>query len=371
MNAKEIIGFAICLFSLTGCGHTDKSTESKTEDVPAIDVARAITDSVVIYHTYPGTLHANNTVDIVARVSGQITAINYSSGQYVEKGQLLFQIEDTKYRDAVNQAQAALATAISTRNYAEAQYSAMKKALESGAVSQMEVNKAKSSLEQAEASISSASAQLQTAKTNLSYCRITAPLSGHISSNTLSVGAYVDGEATPVTLATIYDDATMYADFHIDDKAMQDILLGNTRSTINLDSIPLSFNQNIPNHYFARLSYVSPQVDKETGTLDLNASVDNPSFDLHDGMYVTISLPSKSDPRAILVKDAAISTDQLGKYLYTVNDSMRIVYTPIRTGDIVNDSMRVVVSGISAGTPYVTKALMKVREGMTIKPVYQ
>lgn len=361
------------LLSMAACNSTDKAGNSgaDSDNAPSIDVARAITDSVVIYHTYPGTLNANNTIDVVARVSGTILSQNYESGQLVKKGQLLFQIEDTKYRDAVSQAEAALATARSSRTYAEAQYSAMKKALESDAVSLMEVNKAKSSLEQADAAISNALAQLQTARTNLSYCRVTAPTTGHISANTLSVGAFVDGEAAPVTLATVYEDATLYAKFHIDDKAMQDILLGNSKSKINLDSIPLIFTQDIPQHYYGKLSYVSPQVDKSTGTLELNATVSNPDGDLHDGMYVNISLPSKSDPHAILVKDAAISTDQLGKYLYTVNDSMRVVYTPIRTGDIVNDSMRVVVSGIAKGTPYVTTALLKVRDGMKIKPVYK
>ena len=88
-------------------------------------------------------------------------------------------------------------------------------------------------------------------------------------------------------------------------------------------------------------------------------------------MYVTISLPSQSDPHAIIVKDAALSSDQLGSYLFTVNDSDKVVYTPVRTGDIVLDSMRIITSGITPGTPYVTRALLKVRDGMTIRPVME
>ncbi len=370
MKASTIIFIAAAtLAGLSSCSK-GKSDQSATS-APKIDVARAIEDSVVIYHTYPGTLYANNSVQLVARVDGTFASKHYEDGQFVRKGDLLITFEDSQYRDQVQQASAALATAKSNREYAASQYAAMKKALESDAVSQMEVNKAKSSLENAEASIRTAQAQLQTAQTNLSYCRIYAPYSGHVSAPTMSVGSYVNGAGSPVTMATLYEDDTMFAIFHIDDKAMQDILLGNTVSKINLDSIPFVFNQNIPNKYYGHLTYVSPEVDPSTGTLELRAAIPNNHGDLHDGMYCNISLPVKSDPRAILVKEASISTDQLGKYLYTVSDSGKVVYTPIKIGDLANDSMRIVVSGVSAGTPYVTRALLKVREGMQIQPVYQ
>ena len=353
------------------CSCSKAKSDENQDSAPEIDVARAIEDSVVIYHTYPGTLYANNSVNLVARIDGTFVAKHYNDGQFVKKGQLLFTFEDTQYRDQVQQASSALATAKSNREYAASQYAAMKKALESDAVSQMEVNKAKSNLEIAEASIRTAQAQLQTAQTNLSYCRIYAPYSGHVSAPTMSVGSYVDGAGAPVTMATLYEDDTLYAVFHIDDKAMQDILLGNTVSKINLDSIPFVFNQNIPRQYYGKLTYISPEVDPSTGTLELRAALPNNGGDLHDGMYCNISLPVKADPRAILVKEASISTDQLGKYLYTVSDSGKVIYTPIHIGDLANDSMRVVVSGITPGTPYVTRALLKVRDGMKIKPVYE
>lgn len=102
----------------------------------------------------------------------------------------------------------------------------------------------------------------------------------------------------------------------------------------------------------------------------LRARVENKYGELRDGMYVTVSLPYKVDPKAVLVKDASISTDQLGKFVYVLNDSNKVVYTPITVGDMANDSMRVVLSGISGGTPYVTKAMLKVRTGMEVKPRY-
>ena len=275
------------------------------------------------------------------------------------KGRILFTIEDTQYRDQVNQARAALVSARSQREYARSHYDAVSEALKSDAVSLMEVKQAKSNLEQAEASIRTAEAELQNAVTNLGYCVVRAPFSGHVSASTLDVGAYVSGAGAPVTLATIYEDNSLYAEFHIDDKAMQKILLSNDKAGIDLDSIPLLFRQDVPGQYTARLSYISPHVDPSTGTLSLRA----------DGMYVDISLPSSASPDAVLVRDASLGTDQLGKYLFVVNDSSEVVYTPVTTGSIVQDSMRIIVSGIKAGDRYVTKALLKVRDGMTIKPV--
>ena len=85
-------------------------------------------------------------------------------------------------------------------------------------------------------------------------------------------------------------------------------------------------------------------------------------------MYATVSLPYGFEPNAILIKDASIGTDQLGKYIYTVNDSNKVVYTPIEVGETVNDTLRIVTKGITADTKYVTKALLKVRDGQTVDP---
>ena len=75
------------------------------------------------------------------------------------------------------------------------------------------------------------------------------------------------------------------------------------------------------------------------------------------------------DSHAILIKDASIATDQLGKYVYLVNDSDKVVYTPITIGELANDTMRIVSEGISLKDRYVTKALLKVRDGMVVDPV--
>ena len=85
-------------------------------------------------------------------------------------------------------------------------------------------------------------------------------------------------------------------------------------------------------------------------------------------MYVKVKLPEGRIDTAVLVKDASIGTDQRGKYLYVVNDSDKVVYTPIEVGDLYADTLRLVNKGIKAGDRYVTKAMLKVRDGMTVSP---
>lgn len=339
------------------------------ETAPLIDVAEAQTDSVVLTKTYPGTISAGSTVDVVGRVNGQLISQNYTSGQKVVKGQVLFQIESTKYRDAVTQAEAALSTAKSQYDYATRNYQAMQKAYESDAVSQMELLQSKNAMETAKASISNATAALETARTNLSYCTVRAPISGTCSKATCSAGTYVNGEGSAMTLATIYDNSTLNADFYVEDVTY----IRNFADTegckyIDYNHVPVNFSEKLPHSYDGPLTYIAPDVETGTGSMLMRVAIQSPYGELRDGMYATITLPYATDPDAVIVKDASIGTSQDKKYLYVVNDSNKIVYTPVEIGDLANDSMRIITSGLRPGQKYVTKALLKVRPGMTVNP---
>lgn len=354
---------------LLAAGCSKKNGRQEGGEIPTIDVAEAVTDSVVISKTYPAVLRADNSADVVARVNGYLLSQNYNSGDRVKKGQVLFRIEDTQYRDAVTQAQAALENARSAYAYASKNYEAMQRALQSDAVAQIQVLEAKNALEQSQAQIKNCEAALSTARTQLSYCTVAAPFDGVMTTSEYSPGAYIGGAGQPVKLATIYDDSKVKAEFSIDDASFQRSLTNeNGRSKINYGHVPVSFSEELPHKYEGDLYYISPDVNTGTGTLNLRLMLDNPYHELRDGMYCTVSLPLKVMENAVLVKDASISTSQTDKYLYVVNDSNRVVYTPITVGDMANDSMRIVTSGLEGGEKYVTRALLKVRAGMEVNP---
>lgn len=344
--------------------------KADTESEPSINVAAVQTDSVVLHKEYPGYLEATNKVEVVGEVSGRLLSKNFESGQYVQKGQVLFTIESTKYRDAVQQAQASLSTAQSNKTYYGKQTEAMKKAFADGAVSQMEMLQAETSLHQAESSISNSRAALETAQTMLSKCTVRAPISGYITMEEMSVGNYINGEGNPQILATIYDNTTFKAVFSIEDAQYTKMLGADGGAAGALyRNIPLQFSTPLSHSYTADLYYIAPSVNSSTGSLQLVGTVRNQNNELKDGMYVTVSLPYGTDSHALLVRDAALSTDQLGKYLYLVNDSDKVVYTPVTVGQIYQDTLRVIEKGVKAGDRYVTEALLTVRNGMKVKPV--
>lgn len=215
-------------------------------------------------------------------------------------------------------------------------------------------------------------AELNTARTNLSYCYIRAPFDGAVTRASYDIGNYINGAVQPVTLATLYKDDLMFANFNIEDNQFMKMMLEAARndSTVKLPTeILVSIGKNGGNAYTGRLDYLSPNIDLSTGTLNVRANLDNPKHVLKSGLYVTITLPYAEQPNAVLVRDASIGTDQLGKYLYIVNDSNVVRYRPIEVGQLVDDTLRQVTAGIGPKDPYVTSALLKVRDGMTIKPI--
>lgn len=351
--------------SLSSCHKKDKAAE----EIPEVEVACPTVDSVVLHKTFPGYIRAMSSADVVALVNGKILTCNYREGAYVQKGAVLFTIESTPYRDAVQQAAASLATARSQYDYSSRQYAAMQKALKADAVSEMEVLQAKNSMESARASIRNYEAALQTARTDLAHCTVTAPVSGHITAPALTPGNYVAGGAAPVKLASIYNDEKMKAVFSIDEGSYRTMSVNTAEGRSPLyTAVPLAFSPALPVSFTADLYYTSPAVDPSTGMLELEGKITNKDKLLKDGMYVTVDLPYGVEPRAILIRDASIGRDQRGSYVYTVNDSNKVVYTPVTVGQIFRDTLRIIEQGLTPRSRYITEAMMTVSAGERVKP---
>ncbi|MCD8183049.1 MAG: efflux RND transporter periplasmic adaptor subunit [Bacteroides sp.] len=350
---------------LAGCG--DRREKAQGMPAPEISVAHPLVQDITLTKEYPGYLTSEKTVDLVGRVSGTLQTVAYAPGSRVRQGQVLFLIEPTVYQDEVRQAEAALNTARANLEYAQNNYERMQEAVKTDAVSQIQVLQAKSNVATSQAAVSNAEAALDTARTNLSYCTVSAPFDGTISRNQVDAGSYVDEGVQPVALATIYKDDHLYTYFNITDNQWLAMLMQQG------DSIPrqvsVSLGQDGMMNYPAKLDYLSPNVDLSTGTLTIRARLDNPKSILKSGMYVSITLPYGEQKNTVLIPDASIGTDQLGKYVYIVNDSNIVRYRHIETGQLIGDSLRQITAGVSPRECYVAKALMKVRDGMRVKPM--
>ena len=367
---KKLMYIFLVLSVLTGCKEKKDTGAMKGMPTLAISVAKPIVKDITLTKDYPGYLTTEKTVNLVARVNGTLRSVSYVPGGRVKKGQLLFVIEPTLYNDKVAQAEAELKTAQAQLEYARNNYSRMKEAVKSDAVSQIQVLQSESSVTEGVAAVSNAEAALSTARTNLGYCYVRAPFDGTISKSTVDVGSYVGGSLQPVTLATIYKDDQMYAYFNVADNQWLEMSMNNQQPTKELPKkIMVQLGKEGTESYPATLDYLSPNVDLNTGTLMVRANFDNPQGVLKSGLYVSITLPYGEADHAILVKEASIGTDQLGKFLYAVNDSDIVHYRHIEIGQLINDTLRQVLGGLSPQQRYVTEALMKVRDGMKIKPI--
>ena len=367
---KKLMYIFLVLSVLTGCKEKKDAGAMKGMPTLAISVAKPIVKDITLTKDYPGYLTTEKTVNLVARVNGTLQSVSYAPGGRVKKGQLLFVIEPTLYNDKVAQAEAELKTAQAQLEYARNNYSRMKEAVKSDAVSQIQVLQSESSVTEGVAAVSNAEAALSTARTNLGYCYVRAPFDGTISKSTVDIGSYVGGSLQPVTLATIYKDDQMYAYFNVADNQWLEMSMNTQQPTKDLPKkIMVQLGKEGTESYPATLDYLSPNVDLNTGTLMVRANFDNPQGVLKSGLYVSITLPYGEADHAILVKEASIGTDQLGKFLYAVNDSDIVHYRHIEIGQLINDTLRQVLGGLSPQERYVTEALMKVRDGMKIKPI--
>ena len=336
MKNQMYITLLILPLLATGC--EGRKETAQTMPVPEISVTRPTVQNITLTKEYPGYLTSEKTVDLVGRVSGTLQTIAYAPGSRVRQGQVLFVIEPTVYQDNVRQAEAELNTARANLEYAQNNYTRMQEAVKSDAVSRIQVLQAQSNVATSQAAVSNAEAALNTARTNL-----------------------------PVTLATIYKDDHLYTYFNVADNQWLSMLMQQGDSIPRQVSVSLGKDELLT--YPAQLDYLSPNVDLNTGTLNIRARLDNPKGLLKSGLYVSITLPYGEQQQAILLPDASIGTDQLGKYIYVVNDSNIVRYRHIETGQLIGDSLRQIRAGITPRERYVTKALMKVRDGMKVHPI--
>ncbi|MBQ4520060.1 MAG: efflux RND transporter periplasmic adaptor subunit [Bacteroidaceae bacterium] len=358
--------------ALAGCGKRGSDSATSAGEVLPIQVAHPIVKDVVLTRQYPGYLSADAAVEVMCRVSGQLIQSNVSAGQRVRKGDVLWLIDPTPYRDAVRQAEATLKTAEAELAYAQSSYERMQEVIKSEAVSEIQLLQAEANVKKCEAALHSAEASLNTARTDLGYCQIVAPIDGQITKGNYSVGAYIPGGGSPVAMATIYKDDIMYANFTVADNQWLRQLLVEELTKHSADStyyVTVRLGEGGALKWQARLDYLSPNISLSTGTLDVRAVLTDPSHLLKAGSYVTITLPVGRMSDALLVPDASIGTDQLGKYLYVVSDSGVVHYRHIETGELIDDTLRIVKAGLRPTDLYVTQALLKVREGMHVSPV--
>ena len=340
---------------------------------PIVTVSRPIEREVTEYAEFTGRIEAVETVEVRPRVGGYLERIFFTDGQDVKEGDLLFLIDPRTYQAELDRARAQLAQAQATERQQRVELERVKQLSQRNAAAPIELDRAIATHEGAVANVAAAQAQVEAAKLNMEFTRVTAPISGRISRNYVDVGNLVQGGmGTATLLTTIVSHDPVYVYFDVDEqtvlqirKAIQEGRMKSYREGEMPVFIGLMSDQGFPLR--GRVDFVENQINPATGTLRVRAILPNPDQVISPGMFARVRLNLGPPHPAILVADRAIASDQGQKYVLTVNAENKVVYQRVETGRSEN-GLRIIKSGLDANTWVITNGLQRVRPGVVVQP---
>jgi RND family efflux transporter MFP subunit len=329
--------------------------------------------SVTSYFEITGNAAAVNDVKLLARVTGYLDGIHYEDGQFVNKGDLLFTIQQAPYRQQLEQAQAQLATAQAALIYAKTEFARYTALVKQDAATQTEVDHWRYERASAAAQIMSAEAQVEIAKVNLGYTEVRAPFDGIVGKHLIDPGNVVGGDAQQAALAEITQLNPIYVVANLSEQTVLKIRqnLDQRRLTLaDLHKVPvdvgLSDEQGFPHR--GTIEYVAPALDPATGTLLVRGILPNPDRVILPGFFVRMRLPmGRVDRNALLVPQRALQTDQGGTYLLVVGDNNVVRQRYVQLGPLAG-GLQVITSGLQPEDQVVVGDLWRATPGTKIVP---
>ncbi len=340
---------------------------------PEVSVAPPVKQTFTEYDHFTGRTSAAAAIEIRARVEGFLLERFFEEGDLVEAGTLLFQIDPAEYAATLSQAEAAISSSKARFKLADATVQRLEQALESNAVSVLEVLQAQAEMDAAQAAIEASEAQRDRAALDLAWTRVTAPMDGRVGEARVDPGNLVgSGENTLLTTLVQYDP--MYVDFDVSERQLVRTLehrAADGQATIqDFASIPLEVGlANTEDYPFSGLvNYVGQGVDTGTGTLQLRGALPNPPpVRLVPGLFVRIRVP-KAERDALMVPERALGTDQQGRYVLVVGTDGVVAQKPVVIGP-QNGELRVIEQGLEAGDRIIVNGLLRARPGAKVTAV--
>jgi len=344
---------------------------------PAVTVAKPITKELVEWKEFTGQFEAVDFVDVRARVSGYLESINFTDGQIVNKGDLLFVIEPKPYELALETAQAQLAQASAQLDLAKAQLQRTSELRKKDYATVETYDERVAQVNTATASRDSAVAALDQAQLNLDYTRVTAPIAGRASRHELSIGNLVIGgtTGTPTLLTTIVSLDPIHFFFNVSEAD------GMTyKRLVAKGEIPSARDEKKKVEVQAQLmdetgwplkgviDFVDNTYDQSTGTIRVRAAFPNPDYFITPGQFGRIRVPMSQLHSVLLVPDASVVTDQSTKMLFAVAPDGTVVPKPVDLGPVVDGNLRIIRSGIGKDDEVIVSGLLRARPGQKVTP---
>jgi multidrug efflux system membrane fusion protein len=351
----------LAAFSLSGCGPSASQAAAPAAPAgPPVSAATVVERSVGETQEFSGRLEAVERVDIRARVGGFITSVNFKPGSLVNKGDVLFVIDTRPFQAEANRAEAAAASSRSKADLARLELTRAEKLVADKAIAQREVDTASSSLKQLDADAKAAQASLETARLNLAYTKVTAPISGRVSKAEITAGNLVD---TTAILTSVVSTKDIYATFDGDEETFVRVSKQSHAGQPVAVHVGLAGEEGFPHE--GKLEFVDNQLDSRTGSVRMRATFANQDGTMAPGLFARVQIGGGSPKNALLILDRAVGTDQSRKFVFVVDKDSKAEYRAVTLGPVV-DGLRVVRTGLKPGEKVVVNGLQRVRPGAPI-----
>ncbi|GAA0792441.1 MULTISPECIES: efflux RND transporter periplasmic adaptor subunit [Pseudomonadati] len=370
-KALKIAAVITASLWLTACGKQDDGAQAQQERPPTpVGVMIVEAQSQAIQVELPGRSKSFLEAEVRPQVSGIITERGFVEGKEVTKGQSLYQIDSATYKAALVSAEADLARANAALESAKAKAARYQTLVKTNAVSVQDFDEAKAAYKEALASVTVAEAAINTAKINLEYTEVKAPISGRIGKSSVTAGALVTANQSN-TLATIQQLDPINVDIaqssaqllRLKSKLKAGKLLKSDNAAVTLILEDGSTYDQQGTMQFAEVS-----VDETTGSVTLRAEFPNPDGVLLPGMYVRARLDTGKDPQAILVPQRAITRNTKGQAMaMVVNQDNNVEVRIVTTAEVINNNWRI-VDGLTPGDKLIVEGLQKIRPGAKVAP---
>jgi RND family efflux transporter MFP subunit len=361
-------GAAVLLF--TSCG---RHTAEQRPPSPSVTVAPVERREIVEWEEFTGRAEPVDSVEVRPRVSGYIQEVRFQSGQLVKKGEVLFVIDPRWHQAEFDRRQAEAERARVQLENAKREADRAEQLLAHKAISVEEADGRVSRFHEAKAALLAAEAARDSAKLDLEYTQVRAPIDGRVSRALLTEGNYVSGTAgaaTRLTTIVSVNPVYVYADMDEDSLLKFNALASKQKLEANSDGrVPVELQLG-DEHDFSHHGYIESfdnQLNPNTGSILLRAVFPNNDGRIVPGLFARIRVPLSARHPAVLVLERAIGTDQAQKYVLTLTPTNTVAYQSVQLGPLV-DGMRVIRSGLEAGEQVVVNGLQRVRPGMSVKP---
>lgn len=347
---------------LVGCD--DGVAQNAVPQAPAVSAADVVVKSISQWDSFNGRIEAVESVQLRPRVSGYIDKVNYTDGQEVKKGEVLFTIDDRTYRAELEQAQASLARAKTQASLARSEANRTDKLVNTNVVSREEWEQRRSAATQAQADIRAAQAAVDAAQLNLDFTKVTAPIEGRASRALITSGNLVTAGDSASVLTTLVSLKTVYVYFDVDEATYlhyQNLARSGQGASSHHLALPVEIGlvdeEGYPHQ--GKVDFLDNQLTPSTGTIRMRALLDNAQRQFTPGLFARVRLPGSAEFNATLIDDKAVLTDQDRKYVYIVDKEGKAQRRDITQGRLAA-GLRIVQQGLNPGDKVIIDGLQKV-----------